>query len=127
MIYVVAGDGSCLPSSASAFLFKDEVFGRQLKDKMNKFLAKHWERKYKFKTQCSENHPFIRNIGGGGEVSFTDPEKLINYLNKSAEAVYMWSDSEDLAVLSDMYQVKIKIIITDIFGTFKPKNMLLEF
>ena len=112
VIYVVPGDGSCAPSSASAFLFRDEVFGRQLKDKMNKFIAKHWERKYKYKTQCSENYPFTRKLGGGGEVSFTDPNKLLDYLNNSVEAVYMWSDSEDLAVISDMYQVNIKIITT---------------
>ena len=110
VLYVVPGDGSCAPSSASAFLFKDEVFGTQLKRKMNRFLAEHWEKKYKFKTQCSETSPFIRKIGGGGEVSFTDPEKLLEYLRKSEYAVYMWSDSEDLAVISDMFQVKIKII-----------------
>ena len=112
MLYVVPGDGSCAPSSASAFLFKDEVFGIQLKKKINKFIAEHWDKKYKFKTQCSETSPFIRKIGGGGEVFFTDPEKLVEYLRKSEEAAYMLSDSEDLAVISDMFQVNIKIITT---------------
>ena len=112
MLYVVPGDGSCAPSSASAFLFKDEVFGTQLKKKMNNFIAEHWEKKYKYKTQCSKTSPFIRKIGGGGEVYFTDPDKLVEYLRTSEESVYMWSDSEDLAVISDMFQVKIKIITT---------------
>ena len=43
-IYTVPGDGACGPSSASAFLFKDEVFGPQLKRNMNKFMARHWEK-----------------------------------------------------------------------------------
>ena len=64
--YVVPGDGSCGPSSAAAFLFGDEVFGRQLKQKMNKFMGHHWEKKYKYKTECSEESPFIRQLGGGG-------------------------------------------------------------
>ena len=110
VLYIVPGDGSCGPSSASAFLFKDEVFGTQLKRKTNKFLARHWESKYKFKSQCSEDSPFVRQVGRGRKVSFTDPEKLKKYLNESEEADYMWSDSEDFAVISDMYQVRIKII-----------------
>ena len=38
-IYMVPGDGACGPSSASAFLFKDEVFGPKLRRNMNKFMA----------------------------------------------------------------------------------------
>ena len=45
-IYTVPGDGACGPNSASAFLFKDEVFGPQLKRNMNRFMARHWEKKY---------------------------------------------------------------------------------
>ena len=69
-------------------------------------------KKYKFKCQCSDDSPFVREVGRGKRVTFTDPEKLKEYLNESEEAVYMWSDSEDLAVISDMFQVKIKVITT---------------
>ena len=69
-------------------------------------------KKYQFKTQCSENHPFERKVGGGGNVFFTDSKLLVNYLENSEEARYMWTDSEDLVVISDMYQVAIKIITT---------------
>ena len=105
------GDGSCGPSSASAFLFKDEVFGKKLRRGMNRRMAKHWYKRYQFITQCSEDHPFIRKLGGG-EVRFTDPLELIKYLDTSEEAANMWTDSEDLSVISDMYQVKIKVITT---------------
>ena len=77
---------------------------------MNIFMARHFDYKYKFKTQCSPEYPFERKVGGGGKVSFTDPQELCRYLSKSEESMYMWTDSEDLAVLSDMYQIKIQII-----------------
>ena len=48
----------------------------------------------------------------GEEKKFTDPEELIKYLKTSEDAQYMWSDSEDFAVLADMYHIKIKIIST---------------
>ena len=78
---------------------------------MNKFMGKHWNKRYQYITQCSIDHPFVRKLGTG-EISFTDPCKLIEYLMKSEEAAFMWTDSEDLAVVSDMYQVKIKVITT---------------
>ena len=42
----------------------------------------------------------------------TSPFLLNESALHSEEADFMWSDSEDLSVLSDMYQVKIKIIKT---------------
>ena len=36
--------------------------------------------------------------------------KLLKFLKYSKKAAYMWSDSEDFAILADMYQLKIKII-----------------
>ena len=44
VLYVVPGDGCCGPNCAAAFLFRDEVFGPQLRVLMNKFMAKHWYR-----------------------------------------------------------------------------------
>ena len=111
-VYVVPGDGACCFNSAAAHLFKDEVFGRNLRRKMNYFFAKLFEKKYTFKTPCSKESPFVRKIGGGGSISFTDPKELIDYLEHCEEADLMWSDSEDINVLSDMYQMKIKIITT---------------
>ena len=112
VVYTVPGNGACGSNAMAAHLFKDEVFGPKLKKRMNQFFAKHWEKKYKYKTQCSKESPFMRNLGGGGQISFTDPKKLIEYLENSEEAEYMWTDSEDLVVVADMYQVNIKVITT---------------
>ena len=98
VLYVVPGDGSCGPSCAAAHLFKDEVFGPKLRRKMNLFQATHWYKRYQYLTQCSEKHPFMRQLKGK-TVSFTNPEELIEFLKHSEEAAYMWTDSEDLSIL----------------------------
>ena len=111
VVYEVPGNGSCGPNSASAFLFKDDVFGPKLRRRMNIFMAKHWNKRYQYITQCSKDHPFERKLGQG-KVSYEDPLELVQYLETSEEAAYMWTDSEDLTVISDMYQVTIKVITT---------------
>ena len=111
VLYVVPGDGCCGPNCAAAFLFSDEIFGPKLRRKMNLFMAKHWNLRYKFITQCSPGHPFRRRLRGD-YVSFTDSKKLLRYLKNSENASFMWSDSEDLAIIADMYQLQIKVITT---------------
>ena len=109
VLYVVPGDGACAPNCAAAFLFLDEGFGPKLRRKMNIFMAKHWNIRYKFITQCSEDHPFERRLKGN-VISYKEPEELLEYLLNSEEASLMWSDSEDLSIIADMYQIRIKII-----------------
>ena len=77
---------------------------------MNIFMAEHWYDRYQYISQCSPGHPFVRKLGSISK-EYTDPEKLIEFL-QSDEAAYMWTDSEDLSIIADMYQVKIKVITT---------------
>ena len=125
-IYSVPADGACGPNSASAFLFKDEVFGPKLRRAMNNFFVKHWSKKYQYKTQCSEATPFVRKVGGGSQVMFTDPNELLKYLENSLEAGYMWTDCEDLIVISDMYQVTIKVITTKGLNDMSPRVNIIK-
>ena len=112
VVYKVPGDGACGPNSASAHLFEDEVFGPKLRRNINLFWANHFYRKYQYITPCTQDTPFKRNINGK-IFEFTDPEVLIEFLKTSDEAQYMWSDSEDLAILADMYQLRIKVVTTN--------------
>ena len=66
-------------------------------------MADHWIKKYQYTAQCSIESPFERQ-SKGRNISFTEPEKT------SSEASFMWCDSEDLSIISDMYQIKIKVI-----------------
>ena len=109
VVYQVPGDGACGPNCGAAFLFEDEVFGPKLRKNMNNFFADHFYENYQYLTQCSPGYPFKRRVKGQ-TIEFTDPEELIKYLKTSDDAKYMWSDSEDLTVLADMYQIRIKII-----------------
>ena len=111
VVYQVPGDGACGPNCGAAFLFEDEVFGHKLRKNMNNFFADHFYENYQYLTQCSPGYPFRRRVKGQ-IVEFIEPEELIKYLKSSEDAKYMWSDSEDLTVLADMYQIKIKIIRT---------------
>ena len=108
VLYLVPGDGCCGPNCGAAFLFHDEVLGPKLRMKMNLHMAKYWSTKYENLTQCSPGHPFERKLGNE-IIRFTDPKELIEFL-KTEDAAFIWTDSEDLAVLSDLYQIKIKII-----------------
>ena len=100
---MVPGDACCEPNCGAAFLFSDEVYGPKLRRKMNLFMGRHWQLRYKYITNCSKETPFVRKLRGG-EVKFTDPLELVKYLIESEEASYMWTDCEDLSVLADMYQ-----------------------
>lgn len=111
LVYVVPGDGACGPNSAAAHLFQDEVFGPRLRKNMNAFFAKHYDKKYKFITPCSPESAFKRRVKNR-IIEFTDPKKLIQFLKTSEDAMYMWTDSEDLAIIADMFQMRIKIITT---------------
>ena len=86
VLYTVPGDGACLPNTASAFYFHDEIFVPKLRSNMNLFMANHWSKRYQYLTSCSEKHPFVRKVRGG-KVSFTDPKKLIAYLASSEKQV----------------------------------------
>ena len=111
LVYVVPGNGCCGPNCAAALLFHDECFGPKLRIQMNTFQAKHWNKRYKDIAPCSKEAPFVRMLKGK-EIEFTDPKELLKFLELSDDAAYMWTDSEDLAIISDMFQIKIKIITT---------------
>ena len=109
VIFQVKPDGCCGPNCAAVFLFNDESLGPQLRLKMNKFMAKHWIPRYQHIANCSKETPFVRRLNGG-KVSFTEPKNLLEFLKRSSDAAYMWTDSEDLTIIADMYQIKIKIV-----------------
>ena len=46
----------------------------------------------------------------GQLVEFTNSKDLQKFLMSSEDAAFIWSDSEDLAVISDMFQLRIKIL-----------------
>ena len=58
--------------------------------------------------------PYVRQIGAAGDtVKYkVGQEKQFCDFLRTKESAYLWSDSEDIQIMSNMYQMKIKIITT---------------
>ena len=107
---VVEADGACAANSAAGHLFFDPNSGPKLREDMNKHIVEHWAF-YKDKVPF----PYVRPVGVRGEkVSFKEgeEEKFIQFL-KTDKARFLWSDTEELQVIANLYQVKIKVIKTE--------------
>ena len=46
-------------------------------------------------------------------MKFTDQDNFVKFLKESEEAAFMWTENEDLPILSDLYPIKIKVITTN--------------
>ena len=76
---------------------------------MNNFLADRW---HYYKNKIS--FPFVRKIGASGDVirfDIGEEEKYRQFL-RTKRAALLWTDSVDLQVMANMYQMQIKIITT---------------
>ena len=107
--FLVPPDGACAPNSGAAHIFQDPKFGPQFRRIMNTHMADRWEF-YKNKV----SFPYIRQIGlKGKKVNFAVGEELkfCDFL-RTSESEFLWSDSEDLQLMANLYQMKIKIITT---------------
>ena len=110
IVYKIPGDGLCAINATSAHIFEDESLGPTLRREMNKHIVKN-QSYYINKGYCASiNIPFERKIGNGPCVKFHDNDALYNWLDTSKKAIFMWSNSEDLLVIANMYKVDIKVI-----------------
>ena len=109
VVYKIPGNGNCGPGCGAAHLLKDETLGPSLRRAMNCEVIT--EREY-YKNRgywCDEETPFEREVRGRKYISFTDPKEMYRFL-ASPESDYMYSDSEDLLILANMFGMTIKIV-----------------
>ena len=74
--------------------------------------------------------PYRRNVGvNGRSVNFKSSTELFDFFENDKDSDILWLDSEDFKVVSNLYQVKIKIIthqndldITPIVNMIEPDN-----
>ena len=104
-VYPVKGDGACGPRSAAAWMFHDQSLGPYLSRNINLDFIQNWTFWEPFFT-----FPFVRQLGNGQLINCQDKEELFEFLRNSNEGAYMWRGHEDFAVISNMFQVKIKIV-----------------
>ena len=106
---LIPPDGACAPNAGAAHLFKDPKFGPNFRMLINKFIVDRWDF-YKEKIPF----PYVRKVGVKGEnVRFEigEEENFQQFL-KSKQSAYLWSDSEDLHVMANLYQMRIQVITT---------------
>ena len=107
--FLVPPNGACAPNAGAAHLFQDPKFGPKFRMTMNNFIADRW-----FFYQQKISFPYVRKIGVKGDfVRFEiGEEQKFRHFLRTKRAAYLWSDSEDLQVMSNLYQMKIMVITT---------------
>ena len=107
--YLIPSDGSCGIKSGATHIFRDPKYGEDFRKLINNHMADRWDY-YKNKVEF----PYIRKVGVSGEtVEFkVGEEQMFRDFLRSEKSTYLWTDSEDLQAMSNLYQMMIKIITT---------------
>ena len=106
---MVPPDGACAANAGACHIFHDAKYGPQFRMVMNNHMADRWHF-YKNKV----NFPYERQVGVSGKfVRFevSEEEKFCKFL-KTKESAFLWSDSEDIQLMANLYQMNIRIITT---------------
>ena len=82
---------------------------------MNLHFVKNWHYWKTFFT-----FPFEREIVFLGRRVFDNENELFEFLTKSEAGAFMWRDHEDFAALSNIYQIKIKIVTVAVVTLQEP-------
>ena len=105
--FLVIPDGACAANCGAAHIFQDPKYGPRFRKVMNTHIADRWDY-YREKI----SFPYTRQVGvKGNYIRFETGEevKFLSFL-RSNEAEFLWCDSEDLHVMSNLYQMSIKVI-----------------
>ena len=104
----VKPDGACGFNSTAGHILEDPDQGPKLRRVINRHLCDRWEN-YKDKY----DFPYSRQVGAQGDwVHFENSKDFLEYLKNDSKADYLWTDSQELHVVANLYQVDIKIITT---------------
>ena len=75
---------------------------------MNDHITKYWSH-----YQTKIDFPYEREVGNTGDkvyFKFKALKDLLDFLSNDERATYLWSDYEELHAISNLYQIKIKVI-----------------
>ena len=118
VLLVIDSDGACGISGGAAHIFADKSQGKALRREVNRHIVKHWTY-----YQNKINFPFDRQVGVSGErVNFSDPRQYLDYLLTPA-ADLLWTDSEEVQALCNMYQMSA-VVIKVVGGKDDPPSIL---
>ena len=104
----VRADGACGFNSTAGHILEDPKQGPKLRRVINLHTCDRWQyyqEKYQF--------PYKRQIGASGEcVVFKNQNELLEFLRNDERADFLWTDSQELLAIANLYQVTIKVITT---------------
>ena len=108
LLYPVAGDGACALRAIAGWIFQDPSLGPYLGRNVNEHFVKNWHYWENFFT-----FPIKRSMGVGGPKVFKNSGELFEFLRNAVDGAFMWRDHQDLAAISNIFKVKIKIITVE--------------
>ena len=104
-LYPVVGDGACGLRAIAGWIFQDPTEGPYLGRNVNAHFVRNWHYWKNF-----FSFPFVREIGNKGVIRIENERDLLKFLENGEEGAFMWRDHEDFAAISNIFQVRIKII-----------------
>ena len=100
-------DGACGVTCGAVHLFAQQNGGVEFRRHINKHIVAHWDY-YRNKI----NFPYKRQVGVSGHFAeFNDPTEFQNFLLSSASD-FLWSDSEEIQAICNMYQLRATVVKT---------------
>ena len=105
-LFPIEGDGACGPRTFAAWIFQDPTLGPYLARNINSNFVQYWDQYWRE----IFSFPFTREVGNGNSITCESEKDLLNFFSTSNDGAYMWRGHEDFAVISNTYQLKIKII-----------------
>ena len=107
LIRKAKGDGACLTNCAAMFIYEDEDMGREVKKMVNDHMINNWTSFYKYKVAF----PFSQTVGVGEkskQVLLNTEDDYLNFL-RSDEALSVFSDTQEVLALCNIFNVEIRI------------------
>ena len=105
-MFCVKSDGACGSNCAAAHIFENEDEGPRFRRVINLHIADRWGY-YKNKIVF----PYKREVGVKGNWAiFQESKDFLNFISNDPEAAFLWTDSEDIHAIANLYQIEIKVI-----------------
>ena len=109
LVLSIVPDGACLPRAGAAQLFEDQDEGIRFRSVINTHMADRW-----FSYSEKIAFPYKRELGVNGQyVEFQTAQEYLEFLQKNPkDTKFLWSDTEELIAIFNLYQIDINIIET---------------
>lgn len=103
----VVSDGSCLPRALSLIIFAIQGHWWIIARAINKFMIERWNYLLSTKTVVFPMEKIVK----GKLTIFNNDDEFLDFL-KTEESLFLWREHHDLAIIADLLNVPINVIMT---------------